>query len=534
MAPPRRKASSQTDGRRRVTRKRGRRDEEDEEEEDKASSPSKRRRSTEDDEDDDEDEEKSPTRRKNKVSTPRTRRSQTLSTPNKTVTTPTPNRRHAIDKSARRKSTRALIKSAVGDGNEEDEEDEEDEIIARTILHNEEDSETTDQGPTTPSSKHRAAAQPSSPSPPRDIPLPPHEQYFSHNRPGRPKTSENTFASITPLTHEEYIASREQNKMLHPGIALLEKLHAESFPQWAFELRQGFSLCLYGLGSKRCLVSDFARSLLKKSGFSSSLAVVVNGYNPSASNARELLSSIAIAAHLPPSTISSSSSSSATSSSSSSSAATMATSLLNQLKSNILLIVNSIDAIPLRKPSTQTILSRLASHPLVNLICSADTPDFPLLWDVGLRSAFNFVFHDATTFAPLDAEVSVVDDVNALLGRSTARLRAREGVAFVLRSLPENAKNLFRLLVAEVLMAMDDDDDGGGGGGGGAAVEYRMMYNKAVEEFICSSEMAFRTLLKEFHDHQIITSRKDAVGTELLTLPFPRDELEAMLEDVMD
>jgi origin recognition complex subunit 2 len=40
---------------------------------------------------------------------------------------------------------------------------------------------------------------------------------------------------------------------------------------------------------------------------------------------------------------------------------------------------------------------------------------------------------------------------------------------------------------------------GGGAAGGGeeVAVEYRMLYNKAVEEFICSSEMAFRTLLKE-------------------------------------
>jgi hypothetical protein len=36
-----------------------------------------------------------------------------------------------------------------------------------------------------------------------------------------------------------------------------------------------------------------------------------------------------------------------------------------------------------------------------------------------------------------------------------------------------------------------------------------------------------------FHDHQIITSRKDAVGTELLSLPFRKEELEAILEDLM-
>ena len=36
-----------------------------------------------------------------------------------------------------------------------------------------------------------------------------------------------------------------------------------------------------------------------------------------------------------------------------------------------------------------------------------------------------------------------------------------------------------------------------------------------------------------FHDHQIIKSITDALGTELLSLPFRKDELEAILEDLM-
>lgn len=36
-----------------------------------------------------------------------------------------------------------------------------------------------------------------------------------------------------------------------------------------------------------------------------------------------------------------------------------------------------------------------------------------------------------------------------------------------------------------------------------------------------------------FHDHQMITSRKDALGTELLSVPFQKEELEAILEDLM-
>jgi len=47
-------------------------------------------------------------------------------------------------------------------------------------------------------------------------------------------------------------------------------------------------------------------------------------------------------------------------------------------------------------------------------------------------------------------------------------------------------------------------------------IEYRTLYQKASEEFICSSSMNFQFLLKEFHDHQMITSRRDASGTEVL------------------
>ena len=39
--------------------------------------------------------------------------------------------------------------------------------------------------------------------------------------------------------------------------------------------------------------------------------------------------------------------------------------------------------------------------------------------------------------------------------------------------------------------------------------------------------------LCRFHDHQMVVSRKDAIGTEMLSVPFRREELEAILEDLM-
>ncbi|KAK0651720.1 origin recognition complex subunit 2-domain-containing protein [Cercophora newfieldiana] len=441
----------------------------------------------------------------------------------------TPSRRNNADRSARRKSARALIDRVVGGAISDDEGEEED--IAREIYESsdeEDEDEKAEQEPiaTTPSKRGpgrprkgtTTATRKRSPTPPRD--LPPHEQYFYQNKPGLTKTSGNNLSSLDLLTHEEYFSVLRQIKDPHAkDVEFLQSLHAESFPQWTFELSQGFNTCLYGYGSKRRLLHQFATYLSSKDRASPpSKIVIINGYVRTTS-LREILSTLGTAASHKLTT---------------GTPVAMVQSLLSFLTSTptttLILLINSIDATPLRKPGSQSILAQLAAHPQIRLVCSTDTPDFPFLWDSGQRSSFNFVFHDCTTFAPFGPEIDVVDEVHELLGRKARRVGGKEGVAFVLRSLPENAKSLFRLLVTEVIVAMDEGDSGSSEG---PAVEYRMVYNKAVEEFICSSEMAFRTLLKEFHDHQIITSHKDSLGTELLSLPFRKDELEAILEDLM-
>ncbi|KAI1400822.1 ORC2-domain-containing protein [Hypoxylon fuscum] len=441
------------------------------------------------------------------------------------------------DRSARKKSARALIEQVVGgDGSDE----EADEDIARVIYESSEDEEDEEQEEglegeedggnlpdeaATPSKRPRGRpkgpakrTRKKSPTPPRD--LPPHELYFAQTKPGTSKTSNNNLTSLKLLTHEEYFSLlRDYQDPHEEDIEFLESIHVESFPQWTFELSQGFSICLYGYGSKRALLHKFAKHIYDKyADHVANKIVIINGYVRT-SSLREILGTVASAvnpAHKMP--------------------AGTPSAMLDSVKALLSLhevvvtvILNSIDAAPLRKSTMQPILAQLAAHPNIQLICSADTPDFPLLWDSSLRSSYNFVFHDCTTFAPFTAELEVVDDVHELLGRKARRVGGKEGVTYVLRSLPENAKNLFRLLVGEVLAVMDE----GAGDGENPGVEYRMLYNKAVEEFICSSEMAFRTLLKEFHDHQMITSRKDVLGTELLSVPFQKEELEAILEDLM-
>jgi origin recognition complex subunit 2 len=428
---------------------------------------------------------------------------------------------NGADRSARRKVNRNLIERTM---NGEVSEDEEDEDIERHIYGSDKEDELDvdailgaevapdlNSEPTTPSKRGRGRPKGSKNRKLSPVPtgnLPPHELYFAQNRNVAMKTSNNTLSSLSLLDHEEYFTLLRAYQDPHTNdLAVLQKIHSNSFPQWEFELSQSFNICIYGWGSKRALLTSFAHYIHTSS--PNQKTIIVNGYNASTS-IREVFSTIFSALPNPPKK-------------SGTQPAEMLDKLLTCLSATdliITLIIHSLDAPPLRRASTQALLARLAAHPQLRLVASVDHPQFPLLWDSSHRTSFNFVFHDCTTFAPYSAEIDVVDTVNGLLGRSGRRVGGKEGVGFVLRSLPANARSLFRLLVTEQLMAMDDgigggeeedgeeeeeEEEGGGrmNGNGGwrrmeVGVEYRMLYQKAVEDFICGDEVAFRQLLKEY------------------------------------
>lgn len=519
------------------------------------------------------------------------------------------------DRSARKKSTRTLFYTGHG---EQDEEEDVGEDVAQQILDDEDEGaselleeDEVDEGPAaeeedtivvaeapeTPSKEAKLRGRPKgkrrarSPTPPNN--LPPHELYFFQNRPGGVKTSTNTLPSAALLNHDDYFAQINAYKDTHEDdMAILTNMHKASFEQWALELEEGFNICLYGYGSKRQLLLEFADYLHQTADDPRHppKIIIVNGYNPSLA-LRDILTTLS-------STLLGPTASQKLPQQPTAHIDALLAALRSRSPHNpIHLLIHSIDAPPLRK--YQLPLSRLASSPHISLTATADIPTFPLLWDISLRSAFHFLFHDTTTFRPYTAELDPVDEVNALLGRSGRRVGGKDGVAYVLRSLPENARNLYRILVAEQLALADSLADGDGfatpggfgedddeldrlghvddgddrfdmdidvdvdelatpskrtrkgrpakrskpslpkpaplsqNGGGAIGVEYRTLYHKAVEEFVCSSEMSFRTLLKEFHDHAMLESKRDASGTERLSVPFGREELEEILGELV-
>ncbi|KAJ6110293.1 hypothetical protein N7486_002528 [Penicillium sp. IBT 16267x] len=464
----------------------------------------------------------------------------------KTPAAGTPARLKIADRSAKKKSARVLFErdeDAEWDGSEQ---------LAEEILQDEEPEKATEpvtesieegdaekpKGKEAKAPKRRAgrpkgAKNKRSPTPEGELPA--HERYFFQNRAGTIKTSNTTLNKVPLLNHEEYFEKLGQS--VDPCAEEKEyllSLHHRSFPQWNFEFEEGFNICLFGYGSKRKLVQQFADWLYHHSASKSPPIVIVNGYTPGISirSIFAMIASALLGDDLP------------------SKLGAQPTEVLELVQSAlknrpategpVTVLINSVDAPPLRRAANQALLARLAATPRIRLLFTADTPNFTAMWDISLRDQLNLVFHDGTTFTPFAVEADVVEEVNSLLGRKGQRAGGKDGVGFVLKSLPENARNLYRLLLTEVITLMDDghqsDDECGVNGSGNTdenGIEFRLLYQKATEEFIASSEMMFRTLLKEFHDHQMITSRMDPSGMEILGVPLSRDEMEGVLEDLV-
>ncbi|KPI37661.1 Origin recognition complex subunit 2 [Cyphellophora attinorum] len=478
----------------------------------------------------------------NGTATPKPNGKTLFATPSKRAAG-TPSRTKQADRSAKRKSAKNL---AVADDNDEDDWDGSG-ALAREILNQDEgdvqdsiEVSTPTSSKATPSKRGRGrppgAKNKRSPTPEGDIA--PEEKYFFQNRMGPLRISNNVFSKVKPLTHDEYFEYRGQEDEVHKTEkAYLMKLHGRAFPQWALELSLGYSVCLYGYGSKLQLTTKFATWLYGKSNPPPSI-VVVNGYTPKL-NIRTVLNTIGSVLVEKESDLKLVGQ-----------PQEMVETLLIYLEQHppeatLYVLINTLDSAPLRKLAVQSVLARLAEHPLVHLIATADSPTFPLMWNSSLLDRFNFVFHDCTTFAPYRAELNVVDDVNELLGRKGRRAGGQEGVRYVLQSLPPNAQKLYRILITEILSILtgdaepEEDEESGtrakptSDAAEDTGVEYRILYDKACDAFICTSEMNFRFLMKEFHDHQMITSRRDAAGTELMCVPLGQEEMQGLLQDLI-
>ncbi|KAJ8866725.1 hypothetical protein PR048_032586 [Dryococelus australis] len=280
--------------------------------------------------------------------------------------------------------------------------------------------------------------------------------------------------------------------------------HCGNFSKWMIcVLEEGFSVMLYGVGSKRNLLLEFQEMYL-----SQETVLVVNGFFPSLT-IKEILDSIVKDvldwdwSGTPVECLS-----------------LIEKEFQSDEELSLYLIIHNLDGPALRTHKIQDILARLAAVRNIYLLASVDHINAPLIWDQRKLSAFNFRWWDATTLLPYMAETSFE---TSLLGQQTGSL-ALSSLRNVFRSLTNNAKEIFLLVVKHQLTNKSNASYTG--------FAFRDLYRACREDLLVSSDLALRAQLSEFLDHHLVKSRRGIDGTEILTIPIGNNILQQFIEQV--
>ncbi|RKP27456.1 origin recognition complex, subunit 2 [Syncephalis pseudoplumigaleata] len=328
-------------------------------------------------------------------------------------------------------------------------------------------------------------------------------------------------ASLPPLERSEFATLIRQYQPRHKHeMAQLQRLYQQQFKQWFFELRAGFSLLIYGYGSKRQLTHRFAREMLTDAPL-----IVVNGFSPIVSP-KEIIEKITSV--LPD-------------------AARSAGTLLDQARHitaylaemrkkpmtarrsarmpwrHLYLLIHNIECAGLQSERARAVLATLVKSPSIYCIATVDHVQSGFLWDSSSMAQFKWLAHDGTTFEPYLVETSYD---NALLAKS----EEMDGKAarYVLASLTVNARGLFRLL-ADYQLKQEAVDVGSIAALG---LSYSRFYALAKERFLVSNDLTFRTQLTEFRDHRLMLTKRSAEGEDLFYIPFSEVTLTSLVQTI--
>lgn len=194
-----------------------------------------------------------------------------------------------------------------------------------------------------------------------------HEEYFTQHASSKACTSDRTLDSLkTPRLQFDQLFKLLQSLKLsashEKAIHQILDVYKTNYRKWMFLLDQGFSILLYGLGSKRSIIQSFQKSMLSKYD-----SVIVNGFFPGLT-LKEILDDIAnklLELDLPLGNLN------------------VVVDLIEEemeMRSNyhLFLLVHNIDGVVLRNDKTQTILSRLAKIKNVHMIASVDHINAPM------------------------------------------------------------------------------------------------------------------------------------------------------------
>ncbi|XP_041698666.1 origin recognition complex subunit 2 [Coregonus clupeaformis] len=350
----------------------------------------------------------------------------------------------------------------------------------------------------TPAKKSKTAPEP--PSQPSLV-----EEYFEAHGSSKVLTSDRTLQRLhTPKLDRETLFRLLEGKQscYSSEIEKLHSSHHKHFNKWMLQLQLGYSVLLYGLGSKKALLEEFRVALLCQE-----MHLVINGFFPSIT-LKSILTALSaeLLEHQ------------GTFRNPADQLQYITTTLREQPDLHVYLLIHNIDGPMLRGERTQNALGQLASLPNLHLVASIDHINAPLVWDQCKLSQFNWLWWECVCFQHYVEETSYE---NSLLVQQTGAL-ALSSLTHVLRSLTANARGIFKLLVEFQLENKDNSSYTG--------LSFQDFYQRCREAFLVNSDLTLRTQLTEFRDHKLIRTRKGADGVEYLLVAVETSTLTDFLE----
>lgn len=332
------------------------------------------------------------------------------------------------------------------------------------------------------------------------------DEYFTANsEQDKITTSDHTLGRLsTPRLAPDVLKSLLSDlPSIHASeIKTMIEEHVADFHHWMTLLCEGFSLFLYGLGSKRNIISQFQQMFLNDFDH-----LVINGYFPSLT----------------------------------------IKSILNNITSDILeyegsfhsvqdqldyirnhysdpaadqlfLLIHNLDGAMLRPEKAQIVLAHLAKAPKICVLASIDHINAPLIFDGSKVSQYNAIWWDATTLTTYSEETGYE---NSLMVHNSGSL-ALSSLIHVFKSLTPNAKGIFLLLARYQLDQKDNSNYRG--------MVFNDMYQRCREAFLVNSDLTLRAQLTEFRDHKLLNTKKGPDGSELLLIPLEASTLQEFVE----
>ncbi|XP_045460465.1 origin recognition complex subunit 2 [Harmonia axyridis] len=333
------------------------------------------------------------------------------------------------------------------------------------------------------------------------------DDYFCSQASKKIVTSDYTLDKLeTPRLSQEQLHKLLKNMKLtqshRSAINQMQEQNKGMFSKWLYLLHENFNILVYGLGSKKRIITEFQEEYL-----SDYPVIVVNGFFPSLS-IKDILDGIIVdllQLRRNPANVYE--------------CCDIIEKEFSFLDTHLYLLVHNIDGDVLRNGKTQNVLARLASVENIHLIASTDHINGPLMWDHSKLSKFNYTWWDMTSFLPYMEETSFESSMMIQKGGEYALSSLRN----VFLSLTKNSRGIYLLMVKHQLDNAKNQFYQG--------FAFKDLYSSCREKFLVSSDLALRAQLTEFIDHKMVKIKRSADGVENLVIPISNLLLQKFMSE---